>query len=111
MGISDKRSHLSIDIPIKESIWLQKWADSHNSNVKDFVLSCIREHMPCRLEHGVNDKTAADLSESEEEKKAISFSSPKKMFQYLGLPITCLDKNSQKTSSVTLKKRGVRKKI
>jgi hypothetical protein len=53
---------------------------------------------PCKTEHVPNKKTAASLVESECEKDAATFASPLEMFKYLGLPTTCLNQNSQKTS-------------
>ena len=111
MGVVDKRSRLSIDMPAEERILLKMWATSQNSSINDFVLSCIRAHMPCATEHVPNEETARDLDESKKDNEVISFDSPLKMFKYLGLPTTCLNKNFQKNSKKTLKKRDVKKKI
>lgn len=111
MDTSEKRSRLSIDIPMKERLWLKMWAVSQNRSINDLVLSCIREHMPCSFDHVPNAETAADLDESEKGDGVVSFDSPVEMFKYLGLPTTCLNKNFQKNSKETLKKPTVKKKI
>jgi hypothetical protein len=111
MRTVDSRSRLSIDIPIEERLWLKIFAAGQNRSINDFVLSCIRAHMPCNLKHTPNTKTAADLHESETGKGVISFKSPLEMFNYLGLPTTCLPKKSQKTLKKTSKKHTGKKKI
>lgn len=73
-------------------------------------IGCIREHLPCKIAHVPNKKTAARLIESEREKDAKTFESPLEMFKYLGLPTTCLPQSSQKVSKKTSKKRVVKKR-
>jgi hypothetical protein len=111
MRLSEKRVRLSIDIPPEEQLWLKVLAASKHTSVSNLVLSCIREHLPCKIAHVPNKKTAASLIESAYEKDAKSFASPLEMFKYLGLPTTCLPQNSQKTSKKTSKKRVVKKRF
>ena len=111
MSISNKRSRLSLDIPIAERLWLKMLATSQNKSINELVLSCIRQHLPCARSHVPNKMTAADLRESEKNKGVILFDSPEKMFKYLGLPATCLTQSSQKNSKKTSKKPSVKKKI
>jgi hypothetical protein len=111
MRISEKRVRLSIDIPPEEQLWLKVLAASQHTSINNLVLSCIREHLPCKIAHVPNKKTAAHLAESECEKDAKSFSSPLEMFKYLGLPTTCLPQGSQKILKKISKKRVVKKKI
>lgn len=65
MAQLQKRSRLSIDLPIKEHLQLKVWAATQNRSISDFVLSCVREHMACSLEHIPNAKTTKNLDESE----------------------------------------------
>ncbi len=111
MNHADKRSRLSIDIPLGEKLLLKMWATSLNTSISDIVLSCIREHMPCDVEHVPNAATAASLKNTKKSSGSISFNSPLEMFNHLGLPTTCLSKDSQKTLKKTLKKRVNKKKI
>ena len=106
-----RRSRLSIDIPTEEQALIKMWAASQKRSISDFVLSCVRERMPCRLTHEPNDETATTLRESRSEKDVLSFDSPLEMFKYLGLPTTCLDQSFPKASDETLKKQNVKKKI
>ena len=92
----EKRSRLSIDIPREERLWLKMLAASQRTSIDDLVLSCIRQHLPCRTEHVPNKKTAASLVKSECEKDSFIFGSPSEMFKYLGLPTTCLNQKSRK---------------
>jgi hypothetical protein len=107
----EKRSRLSIDIPEEERLWLKVMAASQRTSINELVLSCIRQHLPCKLGHIPNKKTSASLVKSEKENGSITFKSPSEMFKYLGLPTTCLNQKSQKVSKKTLKKRVVKKKI
>jgi len=111
MRESEKRSRLSIDIPEEERLWLKVLATSQRTSINDLVLSCIRQHLPCDIEHVPNKKTAASLVKSECEKDTPIFGSPLEMFKYLGLPTKCLNQKSQKVSKKTSKKRVVKKKI
>ncbi|MFA6527317.1 MAG: hypothetical protein WCT20_02745 [Candidatus Babeliales bacterium] len=107
----EKRSRLSIDIPLEERLWLKVLAASQHTSINDLVLSCIREHLPCKVTHIPNKKTAASLAKSDRETDSATFESPSEMFKYLGLPTTCLHQRSQKASKKTSKKRVVKKKI
>ena len=111
MRTADKRSRLSIDIPTEERLWLKLVATAQNRSINDFVLSCIREHMPCNVEHVPNKKTAASLKKSEAAKGTVSFDTPSEMFEYLGLSTKCLNQKSPKALKKTSKKRSVKKKI
>ena len=111
MKTLEKRTRLSIDIPEEERLWLKVLAASQRTSINDLVLSCIRQHLPCKVEHVPNKKTVASLVESKCEKDNVTFTSPLEMFKYLGLPTTCLNQKSQKVSKKTSKKRVVKKKI
>lgn len=110
MKTLEKRSRLSIDIPTEERLWLKVLAASQRISINDLVLSCIRKHLPCKVKHVPNKKTAASLIESEREKDTATFGSPLEMFKYLGLPTTCLNQKSQKASKKTSQKRVVKKR-
>jgi hypothetical protein len=111
MSDTVKRSRLSVDIPAEEHLLLKVLAASQRRSINDFVLSCIREHLPCNKKHNPNTETAAALRDSAQDKNVIAFDSSLEMFEYLGLPTTCLTKKSPKNSKKMLKKPAAKKKI
>ena len=111
MSHVERRSRLSIDIPLEEKLLLKMWATSQNKSISDLVLSCVREHMPCGVKHVPNAETRKDLEAGKDGKGTVTFDSPLEMFNYLGLPTTCLSKDFQKNLKKTSKKRVNKKKI
>jgi hypothetical protein len=64
MNRQSRKSRLSIDVSEEEKIMIKMWAARQKRSISDFVMTCVRDHMPCQLSHAPNAETKAALAES-----------------------------------------------
>ena len=87
MDRQPRKSRLSIDVSDEEKMMVKMWAARQKRSISDFVMACVRDHMPCQLNHEINAETKRALAESAKGEGVETFDSLDDFWKSLGRTI------------------------